>query len=168
MRTPASCLQRAGLGAFLSPRFFCYATIVVSVKKRCAMCPTVFEAKRASAKYCSPRCRMRANRAGLSAPVRAVVPAGDGGGVEAATVTELDAVDRTGSAAGQCALTLARRIDGGRDSGAGLASLVREFRSALAAAVGDDDLGPSPLDVLRERRTRRLVEELFDYDGDAG
>ncbi len=81
-------------------------------------------------------------------------------------MAELDAADRTGSAAGQCALTLARRIDGGRDSGAGLASLVPEFRYALAAAVGDDDdLGPSPLDVLRERRQRRLVDELLGHGG---
>jgi hypothetical protein len=136
--------------------------------KRCLMCPAEFEAKRASAKYCSPRCRMRASRAGVaggrSVPVRPDGPQSDA--VECVTRAELAQVGQVDSSSGQCALALARRIDAGMESGAGLAALVREHRNAMADALGGADLEVSPLDQLRQRRERRLIDALLD--GDAG
>lgn len=88
--------------------------------------------------------------------------------MESATMAELAEVGRVDSPAGQCALVLAKRIDMGQESGAGLAALVREHRAALAEAMQDRESGPSPVDMLRARRQARLVEELFAGGDDAG
>jgi hypothetical protein len=53
-----------------------------AMRKTCAMCPTDFEAKRPSAKYCGERCKKRAQR--------------QPGGVKAAKVVECRADKRTG------------------------------------------------------------------------
>jgi hypothetical protein len=68
---------------------------------------------------------------------------------------ELAAVDRVGSATGQLALVLARRIDSGRDTGAGLASLARQLRDTLAAATVNAVDAVSPVDRLRDELAAR-------------
>jgi hypothetical protein len=131
----------------------------ITVRKRCAVCPAGFEAKRPSAKYCSERCRKRAQRqpGGVAATIPAV-PAGASGGLEAATLAELGMARRAGSAAGLAALALARRIDASdAETGAGLASLVREHRAALADAVKGGRAEVNPLDELRSRRERKFA-----------
>jgi hypothetical protein len=135
----------------------------VTVRKQCAVCQVPFEAQRAAAKYCSPRCRVRATRArsagqgdsagGVAVPLPAV-PAG----VEAAVGVELAAAGRTATSAGQSALALARRIDGGAgEPASGLAAMVRELRATLADAVKDGQSVANPLDELRARRERSRV-----------
>lgn len=131
------------------------------------MCKVPFEAKRATAKYCSRRCSVRASRAGVAGS-RCIEPQAAGDAVESSTMAELAEVGRVDSPAGQCAIVLAKRIDTGRESGAGLAALVREHRAALAAAMKDGEPGFSPVDMLRERRQRLLVDDLFGYGDDPG
>lgn len=52
---------------------------------------------------------------------------------------------------GQTALALARRIDAGKDQGAGLASLAKRLQSVMAAAAPRPDQEMSPLQELRAR-----------------
>jgi glycerate-2-kinase len=78
------------------------------------------------------------------------------GPVTAATLKELNAAERAGTALGESALALARRVDGAaRDSGASLASLARELRATLAEALRDAAAAADPLDELRARRDRK-------------
>jgi hypothetical protein len=131
------------------------------VRVQCAVCPTVFEAKRPTAKYCSPACRVRAHRAGVSvqarpAPARRRLQEAPAG-VEAATAAELATAGRTATASGQSALALARRIDAGVDTGASIASMVRELRAALADALRDAAVAVDPLDELKAKRDRRAA-----------
>jgi hypothetical protein len=59
------------------------------------------------------------------------------------------------STAGQAALALARRIDDGAESSAGLAALSRELRAALAEALSRVESQGDALDDLRARREAR-------------
>lgn len=134
------------------------------MRKSCADCKTDFEAKRASAKYCSERCKKRAQRrpGGTAAPVVDLKPARipeapPSGSVAAATRAALDKAGRTDTPAGQAALTLATRIDWAQmETGAGLAALVRQHLATLAEAVRGAEKAADPLDELRMRRERKL------------
>ena len=125
------------------------------MRKQCAVCLVEFEAKRAAARYCSERCRKRAQRqpGRKRAPVMPVDP-----GVElwSATMAELNAAGRVSSAAGQAALVLAKRIDASQgETGAGLAALVKQHGATLADAVKGSRAVVSPLDELRLARERK-------------
>lgn len=129
--------------------------------RNCDVCKTVYMAKRPSSKYCSDRCRKRAQR-GPSQPfaplavVEFVAPAE--GSLTAATLAELTEADRLNSSLGQAALLLARRLDGGgMDTGSSVAALVREHRATLADAVKDAKVAADPLDQLARRRVDRLA-----------
>lgn len=140
------------------------------MQKTCAACGASFEAKRASARSCSERCKKRLQRRPGGTATKVVelktdpVPgptAGQGGPegpVSAATRTELASAGRLESPGGQAALMLARRIDQPHmETGSGLAALVREHRATLADAVKDAEKAADPLDELRLRRERRLA-----------
>lgn len=74
-----------------------------------------------------------------------------------AVAAELGRVHRLHTVPGVAALTVARRIDAGAESSAGLAALVRELRNCIADALvdADADTGPSLLDHLIEQRRQR-------------
>jgi hypothetical protein len=143
------------------------------MRKTCAMCPTVFDAKRPSAKYCSEKCKKRAQRqpGGVKAakvvplpPEATSEPADEplvppaGGSVTAATVAKLEAAGRLDSPEGQTALALARRIDAGAaETGSSLAALARQHLATLAEAVKNAAAKADPLDELRARRERKLA-----------
>lgn len=131
------------------------------VTKRCALpgCPNSFEAKTARAKWCSNRCRRRAQKVAVitALPV-------DAGSVDVlvsvfkATLAELDAVGRTGSAAGQSALQLAARLDRvTADTGSSIAALAREHRQALESALAGATKAGDPFDELAARRSLRVA-----------
>jgi hypothetical protein len=123
------------------------------VRKQCAMCPAEFDAKRAAAKYCSERCRKRAQR--QPAPAAALpMPADPDSELWSATLAELAVAGRVNCASGRAALALARRIDAGGDTGSAVASMVREHRAALADAVKGQMAAVNPMDELRLRRER--------------
>lgn len=122
-------------------------------------CGKDFEAKRPSARYCSDRCRKRSQRKPGGAEVR-VLPSprelASEGGLTSVARGELAAVDRENTAAGQLVLALARRIDGSEsETGASLASLVKEFRASLTAAVAGAEQAADPIDELRKQRDRK-------------
>ncbi|WP_202235285.1 hypothetical protein [Actinacidiphila reveromycinica] len=124
-------------------------------------CGKEFEAKRSSARYCSERCKKRAQRrpGGVEADVKVLPrPADDEGDGALAEVVraELAAVARAETSAGQVALALARRIDGAeQESGASLAALVKEFRASLAAATAGAEVETDPIDELRAHVQRK-------------
>lgn len=125
------------------------------MERVCAVCGTAFDGHH-TAKYCGATCRKRAQRRPGGVDADPVEPAGVEGPVTAATLSELNSAKRAGTALGESALALARRIDGAaRDSGASLASLAREHRATLAAALADAESAADPVDELRARRDRK-------------
>lgn len=131
--------------------------------RACEVCGDPFVASRASARFCGATCRKRASRGAAPAgrrngkatsPVTATQEAV--GSIEDATRAELDAVDRGGSSEGQKALLLARRLDEGvRDTGMGLAAVMRAHSAALAEALRGATAADDPVDQLKERRDRK-------------
>src|SRR5687768_10840835 len=111
------------------------------MQRPCDVCGESYEAKRATSKYCSDRCKMRKARGAVTRPEAEKVPKlapkhTDGPVTESALVTLRD-TDRVESPLGQAALALARRVDLGRDTGAGLAALVKQFEATLKSATAD-------------------------------
>lgn len=125
----------------------------------CKACGRPFDAKTRRRKYCGDTCRQRAQRA-RGKPVGQVVPLRpptEDGGVESATRAELQEVDRVGTALGQAALALARRLDVGQaDTGSAMASLVREWRATLTAATEGATATEDPIDELRAQWEKKL------------
>lgn len=132
------------------------------MKRQCDVCGTPYEAKRATSRYCSARCRTTATRKGQAkakgavvTPIRVPRPADEVGPIEAATLAELDAVGRSSTSAGRRALMLARLLDDPPPIAlSSIAGWSREHGAAIAAAtVGVDQPRPkTALDLARERR----------------
>lgn len=130
------------------------------MRKSCASCGQEFEAKRAAAKTCSERCKKRAQRSpqAESSVVPMERPAESTGRLEQAATAELESAGRLRSASGEAALALARRVDASQgETGSGVASLVREYRAAMAEALKDAETESDPLDEIRLRRERKLA-----------
>lgn len=127
--------------------------------RTCDVCGEPFVAVRENARFCGATCRKRHSRnPAAAAPVAAVAPlaVGEVASIEEATRAQLDAVDRAGSPLGQIALLLARRLDENRrESGMGVAAVVREHSRVLAEAVRGAAVAADPVDQLRERRDRK-------------
>jgi hypothetical protein len=102
---------------------------------------------------------MRASRRSGSQKAAVVaMPADPDSALWSATLAELTAAGRAGSAAGQAVLVLARRIDASEgETGAGLAALVRQHGATLADAVKGRRAVANPLDELRLARERRAA-----------
>lgn len=150
------------------------------MKRACDCCGAGYEAKRSTSKYCSSLCRTRASRLRASGAVvdlpkgKAKTKRGsrprpadrddqDGerepGAVETATLAALEQVGRAGTPLGATALTLARRLDGGHETGSGMASLAKQLQHTLDAATANTETEKSPVDRARDelaaRRERR-------------
>lgn len=133
--------------------------------KVCVIDGREFEAKRAAAKYCSERCRKRAQRkpgARAGAAVVSLVapssePAGDGD-LTAATRRRLTEADREQTEMGAAALMLASRLDrvGAVETGAGVAALMREWRATLAEAVKNAEHDDA-LERIRNSAALKLI-----------
>lgn len=105
------------------------------MKRSCDACQIPYEARRASSRFCSARCRQRAQRSPVAAFMAAPVP-GDGHLTDT-TLAELETADMVISSLGQAALLLARRLGAPSfDTGSSISALVREHRATLTAAVG--------------------------------
>ena len=133
------------------------------MQRQCDVCGATYTAQRATSRYCSTRCRTRASRKGTSKgrgtvtpmPVRPVATHSGTGPIEAATLAELEAVDRVATSAGQRALMLARQLDD--PSPLALSSLAgwsREHGAAMAAATADVEK-PRPQTALDKAREKR-------------
>lgn len=129
------------------------------MRRNCAACSAEFDAKRDTAKYCSARCRVRANsskpKTDRPGPPRPV-PADVDGELTAATLTELTAAGRVDSAFGRAALLLARRLDSPViEPGSAVAAMVRQHAASLADALKGAAAEVDPVDELRSRRDRK-------------
>ena len=126
-------------------------------ERNCDTCGVLYQPKRSTSRFHSDSCRKRALRGAAPTRLRSVdrqeTPAG---GLLSATRAELERAGRVDTALGQAALTLAGRLDEGRDTGSAMAALSRELRAALEAATRGAAEQASPLDELRLRRLRRL------------
>lgn len=146
--------------------------------RACEDCGRHYEAASARSRFCSSTCRSRAHRAGggkappaaagdnvrtlRSVDVLAVAAAKPSGesdeqpeGLAASLERRLRDVDRLDSWEGQGALTLARRIESGRDTGSAISSLHRELRAAVAEAMKGVAGPQSALQKHRDELARR-------------
>lgn len=127
------------------------------MKRSCAVCGKSYEAQRSTKKYCGGTCRTAASRAGGAAP-RAVrvasVPGVASVGLVSAALRELTDADRLDTTFGQAALELARRIASEEfvQSGASVASMVKQLRETMADALKGAAVVADGLDELRDRR----------------
>ena len=132
----------------------------------CEVCGVVYEAKRRTSKYCGAKCRVKASRGYVTTPELAnvvalgtVVPAEpEQGPTYAATLRELTEAERHDTALGEAALVLARRVDGGRDTGAGLAALVKQLEATLRSATSGATDEASALDKARDELAARRAK----------
>lgn len=127
--------------------------------RRCDVCNESYEAKRLNSRFCSAKCRKRNQRNPASPPAPPTpLPAVtvDEDSILTTTRAELEAAGRLGTPLGQVAVRLAARLDADlRESGMGVAAIVREHRATLAEAVKGAQAAADPVDELRERRDRR-------------
>ena len=130
----------------------------------CARCASDFETARRSARWCSDRCRTaaaRARKAGkpeTSAKPKRRKPtpvAEPDHGVTPAVIRELEAAGRADTSAGRTAIALARRLDDGAESSAGMAALTRELSARMAEATASVESEGDGIDELRARREAR-------------
>ena len=123
------------------------------MERTCDSCGKPYDAKRPNSRFCGPACRVRASRgAVIDLPERPQTSSR----TAAATREELDAVGMAESALGAACLALAERIDGGQDTGAGLASLVGRLAATLETAKRNGVLVADPVDDLAQRRIAKL------------
>ncbi len=133
------------------------------MQRACVECGTDFQAKRASAKYCSSRCRVRTSRkrqAGIevapATPITATFLPDEPGRLTDATREELAAHGLAETADGILLLTLAARIDAGAETSPALASLSKEYAARKEALLPSSRPAQvSPMDELRALRERR-------------
>ena len=129
------------------------------MQRTCDHCGRPYTAKHPSSRFCGAVCRKRAHRRGEVRPV-ASLGAIDANGAEselvAAVRRELDTAGRLETVLGQQALILAGKIGSAHETGSAVASLSKEFRTVMDAALDRADLEVNPLDELRARRERKL------------
>ena len=129
------------------------------MKVTCA-CGAEFEARNPRAKYCSDRCRKRAQRGGGGEVVALPTPPLDEPeperGVERTTRAALTEAGRIETPMGQACLALARRIDfPGPDTGSALAALVARLESSLSVATRGAGATSAPNALRDELAARR-------------
>ncbi len=105
------------------------------MKRTCESCGGPYEAVRATARFCSERCRKRAQRGHVIDLPAPVVSGAPDTALSARVAAELTEAGRLDTSLGQGALVLARRIEEGRDTGTAVAALMRELRAVLGEAL---------------------------------
>ena len=138
------------------------------MKRQCDLldCGVEYEAGTAKSRFHSPACRKRAHRgaptrdASQEAPIVPLsVPDEPAmGPIEAAALKQLQDVERDQTLLGQAALALSRRLDRGGDTGAGMASLVKQLEATVKAATADVKSADSPLDRMRDELAQRRAQ----------
>ena len=129
------------------------------MQRPCDTCTRLYEAKRVTSRFCSPRCQKRAQRSPVRLSAASVLPfpAPVDGPLTVATMAELIVADRVESSLGQSALLMARRLDTpGADTGSSVAALAREHRATLALALESATNVLDPVDLVRLRRDARI------------
>lgn len=126
------------------------------MRRPCDACGEQYEAKTIRSKFCTDLCRKRGQR-GVRAPaVVAELPARPvSAGLAPAVRAELAEGGREDTALGRAALAIAARIDSQLDTGSGVASLARELRSTLTAALAGIEKASSPVVQMRDELAAR-------------
>jgi hypothetical protein len=132
------------------------------VQQTCEACGGSFEPKNTLGRYCKradcvrARARDRKRRQlGMVVPMRPSEQGADSALV-AAVRAELDDAGRTGSVLGQQALHIATRLEAGEALGSAVASLHKELRATMEAALKTAEVA-GPVDELRRKRAERLA-----------
>jgi hypothetical protein len=126
--------------------------------RHCDVCSAEYVAKRRSSRFCSDRCRKRANRGVLTGHAKVLELQMEPSPLVAAVEAELRDAGRLGSSVGQQALHLAIRMTTSAfDTGSSVAALNKELTVTMQRALKDVIIGVGPLDELRVRRARKLT-----------
>lgn len=126
------------------------------MSRACVACGASFEAQRETARYCSPKCRKRGSRGGLTGVVvEPPAPRVATGAVVKAARTRLLEAGVLDTMEGQAALLIAERMESGNDTGSGIAALNRELAATVDRALSQQAAAADPMDELRARRERR-------------
>lgn len=125
--------------------------------RACKQCGESIEGRPSGTRFCSSACRNRSHRgeAPRAAVVQLVETPAATRSVEAAVEADLATLSGVPATTIEAALILARAIDAGPESPAGLAVLVRELRQVLTDARSARSVEPDILDQLRARREAR-------------
>lgn len=123
------------------------------MQRRCDRCGKSYEAKRPTSKYCSSSCRARQSQS--PKPVADLPTKRTGTDLHAVTERELTEAGRLDTVLGRQALELAQRITSSQETGSAVASLSKEFRAVMEAAMEGVGIAADPLDELRARRERK-------------
>lgn len=126
------------------------------MRRSCDACGKPYEAKTVRSRFCTDLCRKRGGR-GVRAPAVVVeLPASPVvEGLASAVRAELVEGGRENTALGRAALAIAARIDSQLDTGSGVASLARELRSTLPAALAGVEKASSPVVQMRDELAAR-------------
>lgn len=132
------------------------------MERSCDACAKPYEAKTARSRFCSANCRVRGHRGQV---VAQMPPLGPVLGPETAAESPLVAIYRRDLAAaerldtpkGQHVMLLAQTISSGAHTAAGMASLSRELREALADALAGAKVAADPLDEIAARREMKAA-----------
>lgn len=136
--------------------------------RACDACASRYQPARVTSRYCSDRCRKRAQRAGLaqsrSSPDDDVRPTAPRPGAlrlgenEQAHLEDLREAGRLDTRLGRQTLWLARRLDNAlSDGGSAAAALSRELRATAAEALATAQGAGDALDELAQARKERLA-----------
>ena len=119
--------------------------------RTCLACGEALEGDRRR-KYCDDACKMRFHRGARAEPDRESSVEGMQS-TEAATMLALAESGKLGTPSGQALLVLARRIDSShRDTGGGLASMVKRLQETLTDLTADVKPDADAVDELKARR----------------
>lgn len=128
------------------------------MQRPCDACGKLYEAQRATSKFCSSNCRARSH-AGLSPapvasqPMPSLRPSGP---LEAVTERTLTEAGRIETVPGQQAMALAREIESRPNAGMGSAALHKALSDVMVKAMEGVQAAADPLDEIKARRDRRL------------
>lgn len=118
------------------------------MRRICVTCGREYVAKRSDSRTCGETCRKRRTRGAVAMPELI-----EGNSLVEATRRELEEAGKVDTMLGQQALALAARMTGTETPG-GIASISRELRTVMAAAIGPVSKGvqADSVDELRSRR----------------
>jgi hypothetical protein len=127
--------------------------------RQCDVCSVEYLAKRRNSRFCSDRCRKRAQRGAATVTSQAnvveVAPE-EPSPLVATVISESEAAGQLNSSLDQQAVLLAGRIGAPFDTGSSVAALSKELRAVMAKALEGAQLGAGPLVQLRARRLSKL------------
>lgn len=125
------------------------------MRRPCDRCGREYEARSSRSRFCGSTCRARSSDERKVTAIRsAAEPTGAGGACVAAARDALSAVDRLDTPAGAAALVLAEVLDA--KASTSLASVAKEFRAAMDAALAGVAPEADRVDELRARREQRF------------